>query len=102
MLVIKTWLTCDNQQVLAAGPCSTAADEADGAEEARFCVVHLQGKKLTSKREHQVCERAEAGIVHLRPVQSQTVGEGHSVLFWGVTCADSQHLQKDHEKCIFK
>lgn len=52
---------------------STSTDEADGAEEARLCVVHLQGQKLTSERKHQICEGSEAGIVHLCPVQGQTI-----------------------------
>lgn len=53
--------------------CSTSTDQADGAEEACFCVVHFQGQKLASKSKHQVCERSEASVVHLRPIQSQTI-----------------------------
>lgn len=51
----------------------TSTDEADGAEQARLRVVHLQRQQLPGKRKHQVCERAEARVVHLGPVQGQAV-----------------------------
>ena len=75
------------------GAPRTSADEADGAEQACLCVVHLQWQELPSEGKDEVCEGPEAGIVHLSPVQGQPIGEGHSVLLWGVPCADPQHLE---------
>lgn len=70
----------------------TSADETDGAEEPRLGVVHLQRQKLTSEGKHQICERAEAGVVHLSSVESQAIRERHRILFWGVAGAYPQHL----------
>lgn len=52
---------------------STSTQQADGAEQARLCIVHLQREQLVSEGEHQVSERTKAGVVHLGPVQRQTV-----------------------------
>lgn len=76
-------------------PCPgspTSGDETDGAEEACLRVVHLDGQQLVGKSEHQVGERAEAGVVHLRPVEGQPVRKGHGVLVWGVPRTDAQDL----------
>lgn len=54
-------------------PSFTSRDETDSAEEACFCVIHLNGQELVGKSEHQVSERAEASIVHLRPVEGQPI-----------------------------
>lgn len=72
----------------------TSTDEADGAEQACLCVIHLQGQQLTSKSKDQVCEWTKASIMHLGPVQSQAVWECHCILFWGVTSTYPQHLRE--------
>ena len=72
----------------------TSRDETDGAEEACLCVVHLDGQQLVGKSEHQVGERAEASVVHLRPVEGQPVREGHGVLVGGGPRTDAQDLGK--------
>lgn len=76
----------------------TSTDEADGAEQPRLCVVHLQRQQLTSEGKHQFCEWTKAGIVHLCPVKSQAVREGHCVLLRCVTSAYPQHLIKRGEE----
>ena len=53
--------------------CSTSTQQADAAEQARLGIVHLQGQQRVGEGEHQVCQRAEAGVVHLGPVQRQAV-----------------------------
>lgn len=73
----------------------TGTDEADCAEEACLCVIHFKWQQLTSKSKHQVCEWAEASIMHLGPVKSQAIWEGHRVLFWCVTGAYPQHLRQE-------
>lgn len=70
----------------------TSRDETDGAEEACLRVVHLDGQQLVGKSEHQVGERAEASVVHLRPVEGQPVRKGHGVLIGGVPRTDAQDL----------
>lgn len=70
----------------------TSGDEADGREQPCLRVVHLDGQELIREGEHQVCERPEPGVVHLRPVQCQSIGEGHGVLIRRVPCADTQDL----------
>ena len=52
---------------------STSTQQADAAEQAGLCIVHLQGQQLVGEGKHQVCERAEASVVHLGPVQGQPV-----------------------------
>ena len=51
-----------------------------------------------SEGEDEVCERAEAGVVHLSPVQSQAVGEGHGVLIRGIARTDAQDLRGTRKK----
>lgn len=75
----------------------TSAQKADGAEQARLSVVHLQRQQLVGEGEHQVGERPEAGVVHLRAVERQAVGEGHGVLIGGVAGADPQDLPQQQE-----
>lgn len=70
----------------------TSRDETDGTEEACLRVVHLDGQQLVGKSEHQVGERAEASVVHLRPVEGQPVRKGHGVLVGGVPRTDTQDL----------
>lgn len=79
----------------------TSRDETDGAEEACLCVVHLDGQQLVGKSEHQVCEWAEASIVHLRPVEGQPIREGHGVLVGGVPRTDAQDLTGRERKQRF-
>lgn len=74
------------------GPLPTSTDEADGTKETGLSVVHLQGQQLIGEGEDEVCEGAEAGIVHLGPVQGQPVREGHCVLLGRVPRADPQDL----------
>lgn len=73
-------------------PDDTSRDEADGAEEATLCVVHLQWQQLAGERKDVVGQRSKAGVVDLSAGQSQTVGEGHGVLVRCVASADSQDL----------
>lgn len=73
-------------------PLPTSADEADGTEQPSFRVIHLQGQQLVGEGEDQVCERPEASVVHLGPIERQPVGEGHGVLFGRVPRADPQDL----------
>lgn len=73
-------------------PLFTSRDETDRAEEACFCVIHLNGQELVGKSEHQVSKRAEASIVHLRPVEGQPIWKGHGVLVRSVSCTDAQDL----------
>lgn len=74
----------------------TSRDEADGRQQSRLRVVHLDGQQLVGESEHQICERPEAGVVHLCAVQRQTVRERHRVLIRCITRADTQdlHTQK--------
>lgn len=51
----------------------TSTDQADGAEKARLCVIHLQGQELAGEGEHKVGQGAEPGIVHLGSVQGQAI-----------------------------
>lgn len=76
----------------------TSRDETDGTEEACLRVVHLDGQQLVGKSEHQVGERAEASVVHLRPVEGQSIRKGHGVLIRGVPCTDAQDLTAREEK----
>lgn len=78
----------------ASDPDSTSRDKADGAEESALSVVHLQGQQLAGEREDVVGQWSKAGVVDLSAGQGQTVGEGHGVLVWGVTSADSQDLHR--------
>lgn len=75
--------------VTTRGRPRTSTDEADGTEQTSLCVIHLQWQELPSKGKDEVCEGPKAGVVHLGPVQSQPIGEGHGVLLRGVPCADS-------------
>lgn len=70
----------------------TSWDETNGAEQTRLCVVHLDGQQLVGKREHQVSERAEARVVHLSPVQGQSIWKSHGVLVRSVPGTDTQDL----------
>lgn len=63
-------------------PRSTSTEQADGAEQARLRVVHLQ-------------RTPEPGVVHLRPVQRQSVRERHGVLIRSVARADPQNLRRE-------
>lgn len=76
----------------------TSRDETDGTEEACLRVVHLDGQQLVGKSEHQVGERPEASVVHLRPVEGQSIRKGHGVLIGGVPCTDAQDLMAREEK----
>lgn len=71
---------------------STSWYETDGAEESGLGVVHLDGQQLVGEGEDQVSQRPEARVVHLGPVQGQSVREGHCVLIGGVASADTQDL----------
>ncbi len=75
----------------------TSGDEADGRQQSRLRVVHLDGQELVGEGEHQLCQRAEASVVHLCAVQRETVRERHCVLVRGVTCADTQYLESKHQ-----
>ena len=57
----------------AMASCSTSRHQADGTEEATFCVIHLQGQQLAGEGEHLVCERAKASVVDLCTGQGQPV-----------------------------
>lgn len=72
----------------------TSTDQTDGTKEACFSIVHLQWQKLPSKRKDQVSKWPKSCIVHLCTVQSESIRECHRVLFWGITCADPEHLKQ--------
>lgn len=80
--------------------CSTSRDQADGAEEPTFSLVHLQGQQLASELEHLVGQRTEASVVYLGPGEGESVGEGHGVLVRSVACADPQDLNKVYMMCV--
>ena len=82
-------------QYLSQHSRSTSTQQADGAEQPRLGVVHLQRQQLVGEGEHQVGERPEAGVVHLCAVQGQPVGEGHGVLVRRVAGADLQNLKRE-------
>lgn len=46
----------------------TSTQQTDGAEQPCLSIIHLQGKELVGKGEHQVGEWTEAGVVHLGSV----------------------------------
>lgn len=78
----------------------TSRDETDGTEEACLRVIHLDGQQLVGKSEHQVGERAEASVVHLRPVEGQSIRKGHGVLIRGVPRTDAQDLMVGERKAV--
>ena len=87
-------LSTDSHEGVLGGGTST--DQADGAEKAGLRVVHLQRQELAGEGEHQVSQRAKAGVVHLGSIQGQAVRKRHSVLLWGVPGADSENLGGNH------
>lgn len=72
--------------------------ETDGAQEPCLRVIHLDGQQLVGKSEHQVSEWAEASVVHLRPVEGQSIRKGHGVLIGGVPRTDAQDLTRKQRK----
>lgn len=76
---------------------STSTDEADGAKESSLGVVHLEWEELAGEGKHEVSEGAEPGVMHLCPVECQTIREGHGVLLRSVPCTDPQHLRRRND-----
>lgn len=85
-----SWAGCSPPPRHCLAP--TSADEADGTEQPRLGIVHLQRQQLVGEGEDEVGEGPEAGVVHLRAVQRQPVREGHGVLLRRVARADPQDL----------